>query len=46
MSIPIVGAVPHKVTSYAEVWIEIFVIDVWCDENIVTSYAEVWIEIA
>ena len=34
-----------KVTSYAEVWIEMRIIHRYTDIETVTSYAEVWIEI-
>ncbi len=41
----IAGYFPESVTSYAEVWIEIFLLGLSQIWNIVTSYAEVWIEI-
>ena len=37
--------IPQSVTSFAEVWIEIFSLGIPSPLALVTSFAEVWIEI-
>ena len=44
-TIPDRTGIPHSVTSFAEVWIEIIIKMDWGRIQAVTSFAEVWIEI-